>query len=82
MDDEPRPVGEHGIDGRGHGGRRVDDEQVAGCEMIGEIAERGVHRLVVAARDHQPHLVAGQPTRLGGCRRHVSIVELEVEWKP
>ena len=82
MDDEPCPVGEHGIDGRGHGGRRVDDEQVAGREMIGEIAERGVHRLVVATRDHQPHLVTGEPTRLGGCRRHVSIVELEVEWKP
>ena len=82
MDDDPRPVGELGVDGGGQGGRRVDHEQVARLEVVGEVAECGMNRLVVATRDHQPHLVTGEAARLGGCRRNVRVIELEVEWKP
>jgi hypothetical protein len=79
VDDDPSPVRQHCVDGGGHRGRRVDHDQVAGRDVIGEIAEPGVDRLVLAAGDHQPNTVTGEPPGLGRRRRDVGVVELEVE---
>ena len=66
----------------GHGGgqRRgdVDDEQVARAQVIGQVAEAGVlDRAGRALGDEQPHLVAGEPARLGRLGRLERARELE-----
>ena len=54
------PRGQRG----GQGRRLVDDEQVAGAEVRGEVAEARVDERRGAGGDHQPHGVARQPARL------------------
>ena len=66
----------------GHGGRqrrgRVDDEQVAGAQVLGQVAEAGMlDRAASRAGDHQPDLVAGEAARLGRRGGVVRVRELE-----
>jgi hypothetical protein len=49
VDDDARAVGQTGVDRGRHRCRRVDHQQVARREVIVEVAEGGVHGLVVAA---------------------------------
>ena len=63
--------GQAPVDGGGHGGRRVDDEQVAGVEEVGEVAEAGVDRGRLADRHHQAHVV---PAAAAGLGRLVGLV--------
>ena len=53
------------VDRRGHGRRRVDDQQVAWRQVVGEVGEAGMHRRTVPAGDEQAHAVPGQPAGLG-----------------
>ena len=59
-------AGAPGRDGRRDRRRHVDHEHVAGREQLGQVAERPVlDRPLRAARDEQPHAVAGDAPRLG-----------------
>jgi len=49
----------------GDGGRGVDDQEIAGAEVMRQVAEPGVGE-TVPRRDEQPHAVAGQSTLFGG----------------
>ena len=61
---DARPVGAAGRQRGGQRLRGVDDEDVAGAQVVGEVA--GVRmRQVGPSGDEHPHLVAAQPARLG-----------------
>ncbi|MFN8537739.1 MAG: hypothetical protein U0232_09720 [Thermomicrobiales bacterium] len=62
-----RAVRARGEQGGVEGAAGVDDEEVAGAEVVGEVAEAGVGDGVVGAvRDEQADFVAGEAARFGG----------------
>ena len=68
--------------GGGHGRRRVDHEEVAGSELVGQLGEPGVERQAIAARHEQADVVAGAAAGFG---RFVGLVggveaERQGEW--
>ena len=80
MEHRLRAVLARGRQRRGQGGRRVDDEQVAGRQEPRQVAElRVLDPAAGAIGDHQPDLVALQAAGLGGRRGLEGLRELEGE---
>jgi hypothetical protein len=61
-------VREPGVERRRQRGRLVDNQQVAGAQVVGQLAEPHVGERRALAGDHEPHGVARQPARLRGIR--------------
>ena len=56
---------------------RVDDQQVAGVEEVGQIAGAGMGDAPVAAGDEHPHVVAGKAAALWRLVRLEAFGQLE-----
>ena len=77
---ELRAVGARRRQGSREGGRRVDDEQVAGREEARQVDEAGVlDRRAGGVGDEQPHVVAAAAARLGRLVRLEPVRQLERE---
>ena len=59
------PVGQARLRLAGHRLGGVDDDEVAGLQVVGEVAEMRVPHTVPVS-DEQPDLVTGDAARLGG----------------
>ncbi len=79
VQDDGIAVRETGVDRTGHGGRGVDDHQVARPEELAERIETRVHRRGVAVAHEQPHPVTTVAGGFGRLVRFVLGVEHEAE---
>jgi hypothetical protein len=74
---ECRAVGAPRRERGGQRRRGVDDDEVPGAQEVGQVAGPRVHEAPVAAGDEHAHVVAREPTRLGGRVGLETLGELE-----